>query len=155
MVVALVATMLMVQSFSFFCYHRTYSAYNKLGLNADGSASVQSDETLNAVSLVNNFHSNIQYRKSSGVQGSHNANSNRKKLIYSFNLFQVAAMCVEEQLVQVHFMTSQGSLWYWTAEPEESWEDMKYFVSNSKQVNITLEESISTQRKQLYKVTCS
>lgn len=64
-------------------------------------------------------------------------------------------MCVEEQLVQVHFMTSQGSLWYWTAEPEESWEDIKYFVSNSKQVNITLEESISTQRKQLYKVTCS
>ena len=59
-------------------------------------------------------------------------------------------MCVEEQLVQVHFMTSQGSLWYWTAEPEESWEDIQYFVSNSKQVNITLEESISTQRKQLY-----
>ena len=57
-------------------------------------------------------------------------------------------MCVEEQLVQVHFMTSQGSLWYWTAEPEESWEDIK-------QVDITLEESISTQRKQLYKVTCS
>ena len=57
-------------------------------------------------------------------------------------------MCVEEQLVQVHFMTSQGSLWYWTAEPEESWEDIK-------QVDITMEESISTQRKQLYKVTCS
>ena len=57
-------------------------------------------------------------------------------------------MCVEEQLVQVHFMTSQGSLWYWTAEPEESWEDIK-------QVDITLEESISTQRKQLYEVTCS
>jgi len=59
MVMALAATMLMVQSFFFFFYHRTYSAYNKLRPNADGSASVQSYETLNAVSLVNNFHSNI------------------------------------------------------------------------------------------------
>ena len=33
-------------------------------------------------------------------------------------------------------MTSQGSLWYWTSEPKESWEDIQYFVSNSKQVNI-------------------
>ena len=64
----------------------------------------------------------------------------------------MAAVCVEQQLVQVHFMTSQGSPWYWTSEPEESWEDIQYFVSNSKQVNITLEESISTQRKQLCKV---
>ena len=83
MVVALVATMLMVQSFVFFSflfYHRTYSAYNKLGLNADGSASVQSDETLNVVSLVNSFHSNIRYRNSSGVQGSDDANSNRINL---------------------------------------------------------------------------
>ena len=63
--------------FFLFFYHRTYSTYNKLGLNADGSASVQSDETLNAVSFVNNFHSNIRYRKSSGIQGSDNANSNR------------------------------------------------------------------------------
>ena len=85
MVVALAATMLMVQSFFSLVFLKQDTAQNKLRLNADDSASVQSDETLNTVSLVNNFHSNIQHRKSSGVQGSDNANGNRINFIQSLS----------------------------------------------------------------------
>ena len=65
---------------------------------------------------------------------------------------QVLEVIPEDGQIHVCFMAKQGAMVYWGLKPDESWEDLAYFVDNSCRVSVLLNEACSTHRKLLFYV---